>query len=363
MSVVLGYITSNAKPIAGPPFTHPLQPFKAHFTGSTTMQSSPHHYQACIAALLETYRLDVKYNYEVVDHGPESLLGTGTSGIPLVINNFGWNKGLGAEVTKSIESQLDLTHVYTFESPGMGGTWSTNDESKVESTSFFSLEPNKQSKPDHGQSERRSLMTMSYFHHQSRNKWNTDLPLCSRPPWEVTWADAIDRIFLIGSGSEDVATSEVLRALNGGIVALLTVDPAASRGLQRMEAKAIVPYTQGADPPDPSCSNCIGIALVRGVRASLGTLHILTPVAPELLAHVRVLVMGEVKLPIWGMLDFRAEAKDINQIAGVKMTAVPFLHWSEGSDETPLACIYSLVSTDAVHNGQQRPSHVMRRCA
>ena len=323
----------------GPPFTHPLQPFKAHFVGSTTIQSSPSHYQACIQSLLDTYRLDVKDNYEL-SSGQVSTDSAydmdSVEGIPLVINSFGWNKGLGAESIQFIESQVDLTHVYTFESARADSTWSTGEGQSMQSSNLVFLEPIRRPKPDHGHADRRSLMTMSYFHHHKEvgepTRWNTDLPLCAQPPWEVAWTDAIDGIILLGNGSEDVAASEVLRVLNGGIVALVEMEPSVPGILQENESTSIVPYTQGSSPPPPNRSNCVGMALVRGVRASMGTLHVLTPVRPEILAQARVLVMGEVKLPIWGMLDFRAGARSSDQIAGVKLASVPFLHWTGGPD-------------------------------
>jgi polynucleotide 5'-hydroxyl-kinase GRC3/NOL9 len=328
--------------VVGPPFTHPRQPFKAHFVGSTTIRSFPRHYQECITDLLDAYRLDIKYNYEVNDDRA-SLDGSfdvdDLKGIPLVINNFGWNKGLGAESIHLIESQVDITHVYAFESNLPDGTGATGVEDNSHAINYFYLEPIKLAKPDHGQADRRSLMIMSYFHHLKGTnniiQWNTEFPLCVRPPWEVTWADAIDRIILMGSGSEDVVASEVLRVLNGAVVALVALEPSAPRWLHEQASTKAVPYTQGAMPPPPNCSKCVGFALVRGVRASSGSLHILTPVPPELLAQARVLVMGEVKLPIWGMMDFRADAKATNQIAGVKESAVPFLQWSVAPDETP----------------------------
>jgi polynucleotide 5'-hydroxyl-kinase GRC3/NOL9 len=285
--------------------------------------------------------LDVKYSYNI-NGGQGTLDGSSDvdeiKGMPLVINNFGWNKGLGAESINFIESRVDPTHVYAFESSRPESAMVTGLEDRLYATNYFSLEQIKLVKPEQGHADRRSLMVMSYFHHHHRTstiRWNTDLPLCVQPPWEVTWADAIDRIVLIGSGSEDIVASEVLRVLNGAVVALVAIEPSASGWLQEQVATKTVPYSQGATPPPPNCSKCVGFALVRGVRASSGSLHILTPVPLELLAQARILVMGEVKLPIWGMLDFRADAKTTTQIAGVKEGAVPFLRWSAVPDETP----------------------------
>lgn len=277
-----------------------------------------------------------------------------------MINHFGWNKGAGAETIQFIESQVDLTHIYTFAGQ-TDTTRQTGEDSRLHSITLNYLEPIKLSKPDHGQVDRRSIMIMSYLHHRKgaarQIRWHMDLPLCSHPPWEVTWANAMDRIVLIGSGSEDVVDSEVLRVLNGAIVALVTMDSIASGRQQGNEPMKIIPYEQGASPPPPNLSNCVGIALVRGVRASTGSLHVLTPVQPALLAQSRILVMGEIKLPIWGMLDFRTDARSIDEIAGVKLEAVPFLTWAGGTDNTPGAKKLR-VRRNLMRKNQWMPHHI-----
>jgi len=39
------------------------------------------------------------------------------------------------------------------------------------------------------------------------------------------------------------------------------------------------------------------------------------------------LVKGEIEIPIWGMLDFRAQNGD--SVAGVEMLKVPYLRWGK----------------------------------
>ncbi|KAG8834250.1 Polynucleotide 5'-hydroxyl-kinase grc3, partial [Serendipita sp. 405] len=100
------------EPVFGPPFTHLRQPFRAHFVGSTSVRSLHLHYQACVLQLLETYRLDVRYAFDLDDEGPAYDVQRLTEEIPLVINMFGWTKGTGAEITREIETAASLTHVY-----------------------------------------------------------------------------------------------------------------------------------------------------------------------------------------------------------------------------------------------------------
>jgi len=56
-------------------------------------------------------------------------------------------------------------------------------------------------------------------------------------------------------------------------------------------------------------------------------MQLITPVPPELLRRSRILIKGEIEIPIWGMLDFRAENDD--NVAGVEMAKVPYLRWGK----------------------------------
>ncbi|CCA67460.1 hypothetical protein PIIN_01290 [Serendipita indica DSM 11827] len=317
------------QPVFGPPFSHPRDPLRAHFVGSTSPRSSPDHFLECIIALLDAYRLDVRYSLLSEDEG-ESL-----DQIPLVINTFGWNKGIGAELISRIETSAELTHVFAFDSSTSDPIWQQEEAEPLLNVQYVTLQPVKPIRTQHyqNQADKRALMMMSYFHHSKiitatgsfeRDTWNTDLPLCAMPPWEVKWSEAIDAIILVGSGSESVELLEILRVLNGAIVAM--VESSRSQASES-STTGTVAYVQGRPPPSPQHSHCVGYALIRGVRASSGTLHILTPVPIERLANVRVLVMGEIQLPVIGMLDHRAESRTLGQVAGVEMANVPFLHW------------------------------------
>ncbi|KAG8806919.1 Polynucleotide 5'-hydroxyl-kinase grc3 [Serendipita sp. 399] len=338
------------EPIFGPPFTHLRNPFRAHFVGSTSIRSLPLHYQACVLQLLETYRLDIQYAFDLDEEIHDNAE---TEEVPLVINMFGWTKGVGAEITRDIEASANLTHVFTFDPDGIS---QTNEDPKLEEIHYTILEPIKPPQSDPTPADKRALMLMSYFHHKPADsatdangvsnegrpiQWQMDLPLCAMPPWEVKWAETFDRIILIGNGSEDVHRTEVLRALNGAIVALVELEPSFTEWSSTREqhdsssASGSIPYVQGTRPPPPSSSHCIGYALIRSVRASTGILHLLTPVLPNSLERAREIVMGEIRLPIQGMLDHRPRAKTLGQIAGVDYANTPFLHWNTGLPGTP----------------------------
>jgi polynucleotide 5'-hydroxyl-kinase GRC3/NOL9 len=147
---------------------------------------------------------------------------------------------------------------------------------------------------------------------------------------------------LTGSGSEDVVENEIGRVLNGALVGFVSCEPGMVE--QGASTPAGIPYTRHQAPPSPTSSKCVGIALIRGVsppktndQTQVRTfLHMLTPLPHRLLASARVLVKGEMELPVWGMLDFRnfnkGDGTHSGDVAGVEWDKVPFLQWGKAPE-------------------------------
>jgi len=308
--------------VFGPPFTHPTLPYQAHYIGAHNPRSSPSRYLHAIQALVEVYRLDLQFATPFVDIEEEDNRIADV--IPLVVNTMGWTKGLGIDLARRIEEFVQPSDIFSFDiSPSDGG--SEPGGPRLHTLEPFS--PAQQFTP----SDHRALSILSYFHaifpepvHSAplqqiiASRWSTDLPLCARPPYELTSHLALDRIVLTGAGAEDVIRSELKRVLVGALVALV-YGPPLPEGNEEL-------YTPGSLPPDPASSNCLGLALVRGVSSDGSKLQLLTPVPSEMLANARVLVMGELQLPVWGWLDFR----DAEGGAGMGVD-VPFLRWGRGA--------------------------------
>jgi len=261
---------------------------------------------------------------------------------------------MGRELLRRIEAEVQPTHVVEFENPDVDQVWSEPALSRPSNLVPLIIEraPSISSPTRYSATDHRAITMLSYFHSreitvpisditggdeeegsQNQREWLTDLPLCAQPPWEVNWTEGLDHVVLVGSGAEDVIPSEVLRILNGAIVGLVALDPHTIPWIEQPPDKTysgVVPYVQGSSPPPPNSSNCVGLALVRSVRPSSNAFHILTPVPPSYLSTVRVLVMGEIQLPIWGMLDYRAAEETAGTLAGVGYDKVPFLHWATG---------------------------------
>jgi polynucleotide 5'-hydroxyl-kinase GRC3/NOL9 len=300
--------------------------------------------------LVQSYRLDIQSPIvDTIDDNENDRRIADV--VPLVVNTMGWNKGLGADLTRQIEDMVEPTDIFEIVMPAFEKGWqrvvppSDSDLFGQSKARLHVLEPiassilvNKYSAADY-----RIISLLSYFHaifpsslpndcqQISATSWDTALPLCARPPYEVDWTQALDKVFLTGAGMEDVVLSEIGRALNGAIVGLVNCEPdAIDMDLNSNQSKSTIPYTQGASLVSPVMSNCVGLALIRSVSSTCTHMHILTPLPPRLLAGCRVMIKGELELPVWGMLDFRSNAEERGTIAGIEKTKVPYLQWGKG---------------------------------
>ncbi|KAG7441622.1 uncharacterized protein BT62DRAFT_907889 [Guyanagaster necrorhizus] len=306
-------------PLFGPPFTHPTLPIHAHYIGATTPKSSPSHYLSAIQSLVQSYRLDIQIPTDMGIEGDDDRT---CDRIPLVVNTMGWTKGLGADLLQKIHDMVEPTQIFEFEAPIIDNAWPARAPAHhllkpIPSLNLYSAV------------DTRSLSIMSYFHavfpsaigpgafrQITATRWNTSLPLCARRPYEVDISVAVDRVILTGAGMEDVRPSEIQCVLNGALVGLVSCEPDTP-----LDG---IPYIQGALPPSPEVSSCYGLALIRSLSPKV--LHVLTPTPPASLHKTRVLVKGEMELPIWGLLDFRT---DNDEVAGVEKGKVPFLQWGK----------------------------------
>jgi len=296
--------------------------------------------------------------------------------IPLVVNTMGWTKGLGLDLNARIEELLEASHVFEMEGSEERG-WPAPLPSAQNDTLFPSgiarnivhimleaISPEATNIHAYTAADHRTLNILSYFYavfppppsdqssappyfstssplfplaQITAEHWDVALPLCARYPYEVACDKAFDRVYLVGAGHEDVVPSELIHVLNGAVVGLVACDPGADETEHELSEETAsgpatggLPYTPGQAAPRPSSSSCLGLGLIRGISSLSSSvyLHILTPLPPSILAHARVLIKGELELPIWGMLDFR-EGEE-GGVAGVERGQVPYLQWGKG---------------------------------
>ena len=319
-------------PIFGPPFTHPTLPHCAHYVGSTTPRSSPSLYLAAIQACMASYRLDISFSEELEE-------GTNEVGLtPLVVNTMGWVKGLGADLGERILEIVDPTSIFEVH-PHIQSQNHTNDNGRTHRIEGI---PTSLLDTQFSGADWRVISIMSYFHavfphspssptvtiqQQTATSWSTQLPLLAMPPFELECSKTLDKVFLVGAGMEDVVEAEIGRVLNGAIVALVGCEPHSLDGDKSGEGE--IPYTQGRNVVPPDVSKCLGLALIRSISPTSSHMQILTPTPPSLLAQCRILVKGELELPVWGMLDFREGDKVRDGSRGMSV-GVPYLQWGRG---------------------------------
>lgn len=288
--------------------------------------------------------------------------------IPLVVNTMGWTKGLGADLNTRIEEFVEASHTFDIDGAEEKGWPSLPQSQSVPQLptvlSFIQTNVRRSVKVEairpemtstyYTATDHRHLNIMSYFHavfpelptcsssgpgpvlkQITATNWDTSLPLCARYPYEVDHTQAFDHVCLTGPGYEDVVLSELTRVLNGAIVGLVSSGPAInlSQPIQsKSQELSSLQYTPAEPPPDPMLSTCHGLALIRGMPLSPNPrsphMHVLTPLPTGLLGQTRILVKGEMELPIWGMLDFRED--DQSRVAGVEKGHVPYLQWGKG---------------------------------
>ncbi|KAI0366250.1 hypothetical protein BV20DRAFT_665380 [Pilatotrama ljubarskyi] len=346
-----GMVSLNVveQPLFGPTFTHPSIPFAAHFTGATSPKTSPSHYLDSIQALVQQYEIDVR-NAVLDEDGVEEDDGRTGSSIPLVVNTMGWTRGLGADLARKVEAIVEPSDIFAFSSSDDEQAYAAPSGVQSYSTGAPRIHVVETVAPlpttsHYTAADQRNLSILSYFHAVFPQEphpppysspvavaWNTSLPLCAQPPYEVDWQAAFEKLVLTGAGSEDVVPSELHRALNCAVVGIVACEPGTLEVQSPLDDSGPGPfhYEQGATPPIPNTSRCVGLGLVRAISPPPKThVQLLTPVPTHLLASARVLVKGELQLPVWGMLDFRT-LDDGGDIAGYERGKVPYLRWGKG---------------------------------
>ncbi|CAE6405083.1 unnamed protein product [Rhizoctonia solani] len=327
-------------PIFGPPFTHISSPRYAHFVGGNSPKTSPSHYLAALGDLAQRYQLELKYSEPLSDNTMDDDSAKNSDSVPLVINTQGWVKGLGADLLQSIEGLFAPTHIVEFQHPRMSSSlepfqarpasFSENSGQNLPTNphrliKLLPILPSSRS-PRFSAADLRSLGLASYFYGRnykengvdqgdSTTRWDTSLSIRNTAPISIDIRSALENITIIAPAGDDVVQADLPRAIVCGIVGLIVPDSPLAR--------AETVYTQGALPPPPHSSRCVGLGFVRGASAT--HLHLITPVPASQLRLCRILVLGELTMPIWAFLDSEKDTPEEN--------GLPFLQWGRSIAE------------------------------
>ncbi|KAH7343973.1 hypothetical protein B0J17DRAFT_714121 [Rhizoctonia solani] len=323
-------------PIFGPPFTHPSRPRYAHFIGSTSPKTSPSHYLAALSDLAQRYQMEVKYSGSFSDDtSDDEELVKNSESVPLVINTQGWVKGMGADLLRSIEESFTPTHVVEFQSPHIPPSLETfhgrptvfleesrlnTSNTRTRSMKLLPIVSSSHSTRFSG-AELRSLALASYFYGRLDHKnndsnsdnwityWDTSLSLRGTAPIAIDIHSTLESIAIVAPAGDDVVPADLPRAIVCGVVGLVAPESPTT--------PPETPYIQGALPPPPQNSRCVGLGFVRGASAT--HLHLITPVSTSQLRLCRILILGELTMPVWAFLETEGGAIEEN--------GLPFLQW------------------------------------
>ena len=304
-------------PVFGPPHTHVRACEASCFVGAVSPEPDP------LLFVRSVQRMFAIYSERLTQ-------------LPLIINTCGWVSGLGAQLLSDVLALVNASHVVTLHRDGMpldalarvggrrieldgigGGNsaWNGSGRSGGGSGGGTRMAP--------AAAEARSLQLLAYFgalpphtlalpQHErgyATGAWQQKLcELMCRRPMMVPLAAL--RVCVLHAS---VARSEMMSVLNASIVGLAVGgDPAANNeGGADADADAVADADADADGTadadaagapaagaPPAVWDCLGLGLIRSVDVERERLYVLTPIEPEVLARVRVLLRGSLELPV-----------------------------------------------------------------
>lgn len=289
------------QPTLAPPFCHPLLDRKAlqraHAVASTSPAADIEHYKACVVQLFQTYRATC-------------------AACPLVINTPGWVQGSGLALLTDLIAEVGPTEIIYMSEDGPQDTVESLMSSAGPRVPFSTLPSHSSEYTSRTALQLRHMQAMSYMHVDGGGRdqrgellqWNP-APLSSTPPTMVSYrpdGGGIVAILCYGYQPEPELLAE---AIDGTMVAIVAVegtadDPSAvEKAVQRTPER--LPYVHSAAPLRPDSSQCLGLALVRGMASRRQLLALSTPVPlDQLRAHPRlVLVAGKFDPPTWAYTE------------------------------------------------------------
>lgn len=285
------------RPTLAPPFCHPTLDRKylkrSHAIASITPATDIEHYKSCVVQLFKAYKATCSKS-------------------PLVINTPGWIQGSGLTLLTDLISEVSPTDVIYMSEDGPQDTVESLKYAS-QRVSFSTLPSQSIEYTPRTALHLRHMQAMSYMHVDSGRdqtgqlKWNP-APLLSTPPTMVSYSPGgggIKAILCYGYQPEPELLAE---AINGTIVAIVAVegtadDPSAVENtIQRTPER--LPYIHSATPLNPESSQCLGLALVRGIESNHQIIALSTPVSIDQLRNQRlVLVAGKFDPPTWAYTE------------------------------------------------------------
>ncbi|KAI9031363.1 Pre-mRNA cleavage complex II protein Clp1-domain-containing protein [Hyaloraphidium curvatum] len=257
------------QPLLGPPFTHFARARRSLFVGSSSPDKDPDHYVDCLRTLVSAHQ---------EQRSPEAAL---------VVNTHGWVKGMGFDILMALVDLLSPTHVVDLRfdgddtrnvSPVVLGVGVRGGGCEAIALPAAGTAAGRR---QHA-AELRQVALTSYFHQTSVSSlaamtfasldtleryWDFDVPVTVRRPLAVPWG-----LVAVGLIHAEVSERDILRAINGAVVALCEGMDGAADG---EVAASTVRHIRS---PVTTAHHVLGLGIVRAIDFASQTLHIVTPI-------------------------------------------------------------------------------------
>eukprot|EP01105_Mastigella_eilhardi_P020722 TRINITY_DN4961_c0_g1_i1.p1 TRINITY_DN4961_c0_g1~~TRINITY_DN4961_c0_g1_i1.p1 ORF type:complete len:734 (-),score=179.72 TRINITY_DN4961_c0_g1_i1:25-1962(-) len=293
MLVSLHLITT---PIFGPTYCHLRKPLYSAFAGDITPASDPEYYLCCVN--------------DVLEHASRLVPPT----VPLIVNTNGWIYGIGRDMLYSLVRLCQPTHVisiakvgYFYSPAGAGasadGPADEADEEQAQASSLFGADTLDELLPGQPvellqlqstvagdprmrmrllgvpKQRARALVVGEYL-------GTLRLALAQQSPYTLPWA-AVAVAFVI----HHVPSSQAFYSLNGSLVALCASEDASKYhtvGDGTCTDSALPAFVLG----NPGPARCVGLGVVQSVDPDRQAFNVVTPLTPEELRTVNLIVKG-----------------------------------------------------------------------
>ncbi|KAJ9163683.1 hypothetical protein P3X46_023324 [Hevea brasiliensis] len=252
-------------------------PERCFFFGDISSKRDPATYLQYISTLYDYYRKE----YRMFNNSE----GPAKKELPLIVNTPGWVKGVGYDILVDMVRCIAPTHVVkiniSFERKNLpvGAFWLDDDcwgeVNLIEINSARQDSFNRSMLLQKDARLLRDLRIMAYFRQCFSSSLNITTikelsnSLASHPPYQVPISSVKIRHLHC-----QVLSTEIFYSLNASIVGLA------------------VGSEQLADLPW-----CVGLGIVRGIDTSKGLLYMITPVPPNILEKVDLLLQGFIQIP------------------------------------------------------------------
>nr|XP_039272952.1 polynucleotide 5'-hydroxyl-kinase NOL9-like [Styela clava] len=280
-------VTEVSSPILGPPFTHIKSPLYSVYYGDINAAGEPDRYIESIREVFST-----------VQH----------SGIPVVVNTMGWNRGMGLNLLLDTLHIVKPTHLLQIMSPRESKNFPILSKQYVDKSECWIMAGRTGEIPDYTHllmdidiptpeiifykpSDLRNLRLLSYLNEMQKICLKRDGLSESRlsfsklsriQPFVVKLSD----VLLCITHETGILKTHAFALINAGIVGLCVVDKA------YFETHKYDEYLTA-----PPVCKCIGLGIIRGVDPANKNLYVISHLHETVLKDVNCLTLGVSSIP------------------------------------------------------------------